>query len=52
MVPASDCVIVDDGTVTLKELTELEAKGYEAKNSKRLWFQKEMASLKQDLQRQ
>lgn len=51
MVPASDCEIVDDGMVTLKELTELEAKGYEAKNSKRLWFQKEMASLKQDLQR-
>ena len=52
MVPASDCEIVDDGTVTLKELTRLEAEGYEARNSKRLWFQKEMKSLKQDLQRQ
>jgi len=52
MVPASDCEIVDDGTVTLRELNEFEAKGCEARNSKDLWFRKEMESLKRDLQRQ
>ena len=49
MVPASDCEIVDDGTVTLKELNEFEAKGYEARNSKDLWISKELESIKRDL---
>ncbi len=52
MVPASDCEIVDDGTVTPKELTRLEAEGYETRNSGSLWYRKEMESLKRDLQRQ
>jgi len=49
VVPASDCEIVDDGQVTLKELNEFEAKGYEAKNSKDLWISKELENIKRDL---
>ncbi len=49
MVPASECEIVDDGRITPKELKEFEAKGYRARNSRDLWFIKELESLKRDM---